>query len=281
MSVINKILLPLDGSKSAFCALQPAKCIALKNNATIEILYVSNENISKENLINKLGLKGEDLSNMMISHKKGDVVEVIAKESQNAQIVIMCTHGEECDLEKTMGSTTEKVMEVVKTPIIILKPNMPLNIKGGCWVPKKILIPLNGTPGSSQALLPAFEFLAKAGSDIELLHITCTSPAVSKEEGCFTAPYYQDYQQHEWPSWSKEFMKRFCEVQQNNSSKVKLKLSLASGDPAEEILKWAKEKENDFLVMAWHGKLGPLRAETLKKIIKEMPCPVLLTKIHQ
>src|ERR1035437_1219326 len=142
------ILLPLDGSKCSLQALIPAKSVAKSLNLTIEILYVSDEELSKTELINKLNLCKEDLSNCMINHKKGDVAEVIIEESQKAAYIVMGTHGETQDPNKITGSISKAVAKNSNIPILLIKPNTKMELKEGYWSPQNALIPLNGTPGS-------------------------------------------------------------------------------------------------------------------------------------
>jgi len=136
-------------------------------------------------------------------------------------------------------------------------------------------MPVNGSPGSAQALDAVIEIVKKTAANIDVMHIFTEKTA---KESNVTAPYYEDYPQHEWPFWSKEFLKRFCPCFIKH---VKINLSLSTGDPAKEIISFARENSNDLIVLAWHGKLFPPHAYTLRKIIEEVPCPILLTRIVQ
>lgn len=279
MTEKNIILLPLDGSDNSLSALLLAKSIAKIVDMRINAVHISDEELNKCELISKLKLKEEDLPQIILNHKSGSPAKVILEECEKAKVLVMSTHGETNDLTKTAGSVTLKLMENAKIPIILIKPNTHIHIEDELWAPKKILMPINGTPESAQVLLPVLKVMAKVAEEIELLHISCAETATG--EGCLSAPYYQDYQQHEWPSWSKEFIKRFCEVQKENTNHVKLKLTLANGNPAQEIIKFSQDKEADLIAIAWHGKIGSLKAKTLQAIMRETPCPILLLRIDQ
>jgi len=278
IKAMKKILLPLDGSEASLKAFMPAKSLAELLETTLCILHISEEKLDQDALLKKLGIKKEDLQCYIISQKTGDPAQAILEESEQCDYIVMGTHGETCDTTQKAGSIAIKVVENTYTPVLLIKPDIELSCQNGKWIPQKALIPLNGAPNSAQALLPAMNILEKTTAEIDLLHISSHKVEPLKEEGAFTAPYYEDYPQHEWNSWSKEFMKRFCPTLHNHNH-INLKLSLSHGNPAEEILNFAKENKNDFIAIAWHGTLSHLRAATLKRVLSECPCPIMLIKI--
>ena len=276
---MKKILLPLDGSEASLKALMFAKSLAELLETTLFILHISEDKLEQNALFKKLGIKKEDLGCYIISHKAGDPAKIILEESEKCDYTVMGTHGETCDTTQKAGSVAIKVVENTYKPVLLIKPDVELSCQNDKWIPQKALIPLNGAPNSSQALIPAMNILAKTTAKIDLLHISCHSVEPPKEEGAFTAPYYEDYPQHEWNSWSKEFMKRFCPILHNHNH-INLKLSLFHGNPAEEILNFARENKNDFIAIAWHGTFSHLRASTLKRVLSECTCPIMLIKIR-
>ena len=57
---------------------------------------------------------------------------------------------------------------------------------------------------------------------------------------------------------------------------------LAGGDPAMEILRVAKEKRSDLIVMGLHGRSGlehVIKGSVVERVMGQAPCPVLLVKI--
>lgn len=272
----GKILLPLDGSEAAYKAFVPAKSIAEILDMTLCILHVSQEECSRLELLEKLNLKQSEMGCFVVKHSSGDPKEEILKEGESSNYIVMGTHGVTCDETLRMGSTTAMVIEGTTKPVLLIKPNACLNITDGKWVPHKALIPLNGAPGSAQALAPAIKILERTTAQIDLLHIYREKTEPVKEEGGFTAPYYEDYPQHEWPSWSKEFLKRFCPTGKNH---IKMNVSLARGDAADEITAFAEKNRNDFIAIAWHGTMSEFRALTLKKLLFKSDCPIMLIKI--
>ncbi len=272
----GKILLPLDASEASAKAFLPAKSLAELLNMTLHILHISDEKLSEEELINKLQIDIEGLKCFVVDQKEGNPEKIITEEAKSCEYIVMGTHGKTCNKEATMGSTAVTVLESTSIPILLINPNTKLKLEDGKWIPRKALIPLNGTPGTAEALSPVTDILSKTSSKIDILHIYGEKKEYTPKEGEFSAPYYEDYPQHEWPTWSKEFLKRFCPSVINS---VKINVNLSKGDPAEKILNFAKENENDFIAVVWHGTLSHLRAQVLKRLLYESTCPLMLIKL--
>lgn len=270
------ILLPLDGSPASLSALIPAKSLALLFNIPLHILYVSDEKLSRNQLIQKLNLDTDILPRFVLLQKSGDPAEVIISELINAKFLVMGTHGETADLNKLTGGVSKKVIESAEIPALMIHPRMKINMENDLWKPKKILIPLNGTIGATQTLGSVIEILVLASSELNLLHIVH-----NKEDAfinCMTTPYYVDFPQFEWSCWSKEFIRRFGPILHNHNH-INYELALLRGDPADEIISFAKNHNNDLIAMTWHGDLSEKHALILKKVIKSAPCPTLLARL--
>lgn len=274
----KSILLPLDGSKTSLSALLPARSIAKLLGVPVHVLHVTDEKLTNQELIEKLQLQEEDLCGIILNHRSGDATEQIIEESKNSCHIVICSHGETHDLTKVAGRVSGLILQRSPVPVLLVRPDNIFTVEDSLWKPKKALVPLDGTPEASQALACALEILAKIDTELNLLHIPMCKTELPKEEGCFTAPYYTDYPQYDWPSWSNEFIRRFGRVS-NGRNHIKLNVSLSEGDPAEEILSFAQKNKNDLIAMAWHGVLGSTRAKILQEVIRKTPCPVLLTRI--
>jgi len=272
------ILLPLDGSESSLSALLPAKSLAVLLNMSIYILYISDEELSREDLIKKLKLKPEELPRFLLAQKTGKPADVILSELKSVKYIVMGTHGETANLEELTGSVSREVLKYSEIPVLLIHPNMKLPVQDNIWKPKNVLIPLNGTLGASHTLGPVIEILVRTSAELDLLHIVTSKAEVPTSPGCLTTPYYVDFPQLEWTSWSKEFIRRFGPILHNHNH-INFKLSISCGDPADEIIKFAEKNHNDLIAMTWHGNLTEPHATILKKVMRQAPCPCLLVRI--
>jgi len=272
------ILLPLDGSEASLAALLPAKSLAILFNIPIYILYVSDKELSREELIKKLKFDTDELPRFLLVQKSGNPADVIINESQNAKYIVMGTHGETANIEELTGSVSKEVLKNSEIPILMIRPDMKLPLQDNIWKPKKILVPLNGTLGASHTLGPVVEILTLTSAELDLLHIVTSKAEIPTEPGCLTTPYYVDFPQLEWTSWSKEFIRRFGPILHNHNH-IKFKLSILSGDPSDEIISFAEKNHDDLIAMTWHGNLTEPHAKILKKVMRLAPCPCLLVRI--
>jgi len=272
------ILLPLDGSDASLSALLPAKSLAILFNIVLCVIYVSEEKLSRDELIKKLKLDPDELPRFLLMQKTGNPAEIILAEADRTKFLVMGTHGETGNLQELTGKVAKEVFKNSTVPVLLVRPDMKLPLHNNIWKPKKVLIPLNGTLGASKTLGPVVEILTITKAMLDLLHIVTTKAEMPTAPGCLTTPYYVDFPQLEWNSWSKEFVRRFGPILHNHNH-IKYKLSLSCGDTADEIISFARNNNNDLIAMTWHGNLAEPHAGILKRVLKYAPCPSLLVKI--
>lgn len=265
----SKILLPLDGTDVALKAILPAKSLAVLLDAYIHIIHISNEILTHEDLLKKVKVNPKEMPEFVITHQSGDRAKIILEEGKSASYIVICNNKTEI-----INPVTLEVLENSNVPVLLVKPDTIIEKENEIWIPRKILMPLDGTPDSAQAFDASFEILRNAKAKIDVLHIF--SLEGDKDEDLLSPPYYEDHPQQDWSSWSKEFLKRFCPCCLPDAE---VKLHLSTHDPAEEILSFTEKNKNDLISIAWKGKLSSGHGEVLKKIIREIPCPILLNKI--
>ncbi|MCR4314911.1 MAG: universal stress protein [Planctomycetes bacterium] len=118
------------------------------------------------------------------------------------------------------------------------------------------------------------------GGHITLLHVIDPSVhlAVSFQAHIPTVQVDGD-----WSAKARDFAKKkFDELfPADVRSKYKLELNIVEGTPFVEIIKFAKDKKADLIVMATHGLTGLkhlLIGSTAEKVVRKSPCPVLTVR---
>jgi nucleotide-binding universal stress UspA family protein len=164
-----------------------------------------------------------------------------------------------------------KVLHDAPCPVVLVPPE-----RGATpWHLHHVLVPHDGTPSTSAALQPAAELAERGRAELLVVHVTDikTAPA---EAGSLTTPRYVDQPQHEWPAWTTEFLNRLaciCPL-----GHLHARIFLAHGDIAAEILRLSEKQATDLIVLAWRGILEAPRAATMKGILREAHCPIMVVR---
>lgn len=148
-----------------------------------------------------------------------------------------------------------------------------LFVPRGARIPRRlrrILIPHEGSPAAARGVEVADALAGTCGAALTVLHVpSFDAPAGA---GSFPAPRFVDRPHHDWSAWRREFERRFCRCTEG----VQVSLRVATGSPAPSIVDAARSLHADLIVLSWKGDAGPGRAETLKRVLEEAPCPVLV-----
>jgi nucleotide-binding universal stress UspA family protein len=266
------ILVPLDGSKQALAALPVAKVLGEIERAALHILYIGDHELAGEELRNRLGREAPLLDGLTIDSRVGTpAVEILQVAGEiKPRLIVICKHsgGER---GKMLGRTAMKVLHDARCPVVLVPPE-----RGAApWRLHHVLVPHDGTPSTSAALQPAAALAERGRAELLVVHVTNikTAPA---EAGSLSTPRYVDQPQHEWPAWTSEFLNRLaciCPLGQ-----LRVRMFLAHGDTAAEIMRLSEKQSTDLIVLAWRGILEPPRAATMKDILREAHCPIMVVR---
>lgn len=141
---------------------------------------------------------------------------------------------------------------------------------------KKILVPIDFSTSSYNALSYAVEFGKVFSSEIFLIHVVETllyPPDFSM--GIVTLPTFTaDINQH-----AEEELKKSCEKYIGDL--LPSKCIVRAGKPFIEICNIAEEEKIDLIIISSHGNSGVehiLFGSTAEKVVRKAPCPVLTLK---
>jgi nucleotide-binding universal stress UspA family protein len=108
-----------------------------------------------------------------------------------------------------------------------------------------------------------------------MLVVQVGSPDIKcTDRGSLVMPRYVDQPQHEWPSWTSELLKRLASL--CPGGELRARLHICGGDPAVQIVKLAAEQAADLIALAWKGEWAGDHARTLKAIVRDAPCPIMI-----
>ncbi|HEY1753562.1 MAG TPA: universal stress protein [Caulobacteraceae bacterium] len=236
------ILVPLDGSERARCALPVAERLSELLKMPVRILQLTDQ--------------------------AGALAEAADRQ---AGLIVMSAHTAQARPAEGIGPAALAVLRDAPCPVVLVDPARAPQ----AWTLGRVLVPHDGSPAVSGAVRPAAELAGQAGAELVVLQAAGAEQAA--ERGSIAPPLYVDQPQHEWPAWSGEFLQRLaiaCPL-----ADVRVRLLVGRGEPAEETIRAANDEAADLIVLAWKGHWKPQSAPTLKAVLRAAPCPIMVTRI--
>jgi nucleotide-binding universal stress UspA family protein len=266
------ILVPLDGTKQALAALPVAMVLGEIERAALHILHVGEHELASEESLSQMRRETPLLGGVTINTRVGTPASEIlqAAGAIEPRLIVMCKHSG-AERRKMLGRTAMRVLHDAPCPVVLVPPE-----RGATpWHLHHVLVPHDGTPSTSGALRPAAELAEHGRAELLVVHVTDVRAAPA-EPGSLTTPRYVDQPQHEWPAWASEFIDRLacgCPLGQ-----LHVRILLAHGNAAAEILRLSEKQSTDLIVLAWRGIWEVLRAATIKDILREARCPIMVVR---
>jgi len=238
----------------------------------------------------------------LISH--GDPAEEISRLAveKKADMVITATHGKSGIKRFLIGSVTEKLMKIIHCPLLVLNTRKqeltsPVPFRGKL---KKILVGCDFSPDSRLAFEYGLSLAQEFQSELYLTHVVKPTEHIELKASDYIDVKPTDYVHWRSPDYF-EMQKKVTEKRTEKNSKLRSQLeqqlyfmvpeecrnwcipktALLNGEPYKELIKHAKEKNIDMMVLGIRGhtllnKL--LVGSTTDRIIRDSPCPVLAVR---
>ena len=141
---------------------------------------------------------------------------------------------------------------------------------------RAILVTTDLSAYSAAALRYARRFAGKGLRRIYLLHVVEKMPPIPVLHSVDLT--YEDAERSIWKDREKQ-LKTFARKYAPRFPK--LELALRKGNPAEEILAFARQRKVDLILMSTHGRTGighALMGSVAEKVVRNAQCPVLTLK---
>jgi nucleotide-binding universal stress UspA family protein len=154
------------------------------------------------------------------------------------------------------GHTALEVITRVRKPVAVVPPHAQPRQKI-----TRIVVPLEGTSESSQALEDTIRLAYRRRLEVVVLHVHSLA----------TVPAFADHEPHATAVWEREFLSRYIA-----SPHDRVSLQHWLGYPADDIVAGAHENSADLIVLAWSQDLGPGRARVVSQTLARSTIPMLL-----
>jgi nucleotide-binding universal stress UspA family protein len=131
---------------------------------------------------------------------------------------------------------------------------------------QKILYPTDFSSHSNQAYFHAIALAESHGASLTILYVYTPGAAREGRDGAADRSYWQSQLEQIRPV----------------NPRIPVHHVLLEGDPATEIVKYARDAGIDLIVMGTHGRTGLerlLMGSVAEKVMREAPCSVLVVKL--
>ena len=311
------ILVPLDGSALSEAILPHAVVVALATKSALLLLQVLEpvfepifgalglpEFVEEEQMVE---MRDEQLASIHLylekiaSQLRTDGLEMYTKvieanhpatqilwEAEHDPLLLMIamtTHGRRGVLHWLFGSVAAEIVQVTPRPLLLLRPQESdrsfsmLNFNPAQY--QNIVVPLDSSAFAEQALDQASELALAMNATLHLVsivplpHVLPVHIHKEKESQALMRAVLHQTELERRTHYLKQKAKHFRE------HGLRVRTEVASGHPAEEILRFSTQHQQTLLVMTTHGRSGLRRillGSVAMKVVQEAHVPVILVR---
>lgn len=298
--MFQKVVIPLDGSELAESVLPyvqqiasplGAELILVRNIESSAYTFAADSSMAAARLLESMH---QEIEKYLVRHReelersgyrvqteiaRGDIASAIVRVATDhgADLIAMTTHGRSGVPRAVLGSVADRVVRSAHLPVLLIRAAAA---EPTVETIREILVPLDGSELSEQALPFANGLAQKIGGRILLLRVV---------EELADADIFEIFEQSaDGPS---EMADLFDEAQ-SYLDRIQKKLSFSNitskpqvvvAHPAQAILDAAAIDECDLIVMSTHGRSGIRRwvyGSIASKVLHGTECPLLLVRGH-
>lgn len=265
--MIRKILTALDGTPASESILPYLRMMLALEDANVTLVRVAWTPKDDERRASGDYLSGiaealrKEGASVKVEVLWGDPAEEIVRLAVEGayDLVMLASRGKRGLKRWVMGSVAEKVLRHLPVPAFVAHPfgkdERPAPIR-------KILVPLDGSHRSASVVAPAAALAARLGASIDLLSVV-TPRRREKLPVEVAAPNL------------------FRTEKALKERGLEAKLEILMGDPATEILAYAKEKGAGLIALSTHGRTGLDRAvygSVAETVLRKGRLPLLILR---
>ena len=291
----RQLLVPLDGSKFAESALPIALSVSRRTRAPIRFVTVQEpipsfaydewESAAQEWSEEYLGkllerLEGRAGGALTTSLRSGHIVEALEEEADacGADLIVMASHGRGMLSRAWLGSVTDAFIHHTDRPVLVVRPedDGSVDLEADRSF-NDVLLPLDGSELSEQALADAIEFGSLFDAAYHLVRVVPYPIDVASPYLPHTVQMNQGIVEDAKHS-AAEYLESHAERLRGRGLQVTTGV-LVDAQPGHGILKEAQAQGCDFIVMATHGRSGLSRAilgSASDKVLRGTHVPLLL-----
>ena len=296
--MFSRIMLPLDGSPLAECALPYAESLARATGAKLLLVrsasahtlpgadpsgdqlgVISEAESYLAGVAQRLGERGvETESAIPYGDAAGWIIDEIR--IRNADAIVMATHGRSGLGRWIYGSVAEEVLAHSPVPVMLVRAWQCQTNPRTLVSHPRVLVPLDGSPFAEAAIDTALSVVEGLGGEIVLSEVVpVPTHVVVAEDGKVIS--YLDQQEEAFRREASDYLYAVAQRISARAATVQVSVDVQVGEPAESIIQVAHERDVTLIVMATHGRTGLARlmlGSVAAQVLRNGNVPLLLVR---
>jgi nucleotide-binding universal stress UspA family protein len=297
----NKILVPLDGSKTAEKVLPYARYLAGKFKVPVELLAVVDiAEVASHMAAEKAGILDTIIgdavrrltsylgsvaptfagTDVRCSVEKGEAEDTIIEKAatDKAMLITMATHGRSGLNRFLLGSVAEKVLRGMANPLLLIRATEEAKSEGEAML-KSIIVPLDGSELAEGVLPMAAGMAKKLDLEVELFRTYHIPYNVYGGDEGFYAGNYEELLAGVRDEAAQYLDKKAADLK--NLGVAKVTCVTKEGLAADEIILLGQKTPDNLIAMSSHGRSGVKRwvlGSVAEAVVRHCGDPVLITR---
>jgi nucleotide-binding universal stress UspA family protein len=297
----SKILVPLDGSKTAEKVLPYARYLASRFKIPIELLAVVDiaeiaSQIASEkprfldtffddamqrftSYLSTFATSFDD-ADVKYSVERGKAEETIVERAatDKATLIAMATHGRSGLNRFLLGSVAEKVLRGTVNPLLLIRADKEAKSEGEAAL-KSIIVPLDGSELGEGVLPLVADMAQKLSLEVELLRAYHIPYGVYSGDDVFYAMNLEELLASARMEAAEYLAKKAADLKKLGVAKVTCVTK--EGLAADEIISLGRKTPDSLIAMSSHGRSGVRRwvlGSVAEMVVRHSSNPVLIVR---
>ncbi len=278
-TILEKILVPLDGSELADKILTQVRRLLVRHDAQVMLLSVLSPRalerepvpgheleVARRHLdvvATALREQGASVESEVLVGEPAERIHAFAL-GYRPSLIAMSTHGRTGISRWIRGSVAERVLRIAPYPVLLANPFGLADREELRF--RRILVPLDGSDASAEILPVVKDFASHYESEV-LLHMAVEIPQIEP----LVYPLMI----------STEDAQMRLEPFRAGLPGIRVLISTSLGSPAATIVDTAEREKADLVAMTTHGRTGASRwafGSVAEQVIRHCPCPLLVKR---
>ncbi len=280
--MLERIMVPLDGSEPSEAVLPFAR--ELSGGSTVDVVGVNRPQGGLERLLGaylekiaaEFQAEGVKARAVVLEGSPAEKLIDYA-ESNDIGLIAMATHGRTGGSRWALGSVADRVLRGASVPLLLINPARASGRRARKKLFRNVLLPLDGSQLSEQALPYGRELAKRGGTRVWLLRVSQPQHLIID-----AGEYMMTNVEAAVQGLEQTALAYLAQVEAPLKAQgIKLTSQALTGTPAETILEYAKTKKIDLILMSTHGRGGLSRwvfGSVAARVLRAAEVPVLLIR---